>query len=152
MLEFLTTPSSWGDANITPVFKNKARHCDLKNYRPVSTMAVVGKLFCALLNNRMYTAAEAAGVLPDEQGGSRADRSCPDQLFILCAVIAARKMRGLRSYCAFLDARSAFDTTWRSGLWWRLHQRGVAPRRWLILCSLYSCTRSRVLTPDGSTE
>ena len=151
VLEFHTTPAAWSDANITPVWKNKARRCDLKNYRPVSTMSVVGKLFCTLLNNRMYPEAEVAGVLPDEQGGSRAGRSCPDQLFALCSIVSARKIRNLRTYCAFLDVRSAFDSTWRSGLWWRLHQRGVTPRRWLILRSQFACTRSRVLTPDGPT-
>ena len=91
------------------------------------------------------------GLLPDEQGGFREHRSCPDQLFALASIITNRKMQGQDTYVAFLDAVNAYGSVWRDGLWWRLRNKGVPARRWLLLRSLYHRTKSRVLTPDGPT-
>ena len=46
-------PSSWSIGTIIPIFKGKGDPKDPKNYRPINLSSCVGKLFTALLNNRL---------------------------------------------------------------------------------------------------
>ena len=46
-------PSSWSIGTLIPIFKGKGDPKDPKNYRPINLSSCVGKLFTALLNNRL---------------------------------------------------------------------------------------------------
>lgn len=53
------------------------------NYRGISLINVISKLFAAILNNRLIEYVEDRGILGEEQGGFRPNRSTSDQIFIL---------------------------------------------------------------------
>jgi hypothetical protein len=38
-------PGTWQSGNIIPIFKNKGKSDDPKNYRPISILSCLGKLF-----------------------------------------------------------------------------------------------------------
>ena len=46
-------PDCWKVSSVVPVFKNVAKRSTAKNYRPVSLLSVVGKVFEKLVNNRI---------------------------------------------------------------------------------------------------
>lgn len=71
---------------MVPIHK-KGDKRDPSNYRGISLISVIGKLFCSLVNTRLQTWVEANSILSEEQGGFRPKRGCPDQLFILNEII-----------------------------------------------------------------
>ena len=54
-----------------PVFKNVGERCTAKNYRPVSPLSVVSKVFEKLVNNRIVDHLEKRGLFSDFQYGFR---------------------------------------------------------------------------------
>ena len=46
-------PDRWKVSSVVPVFKNVGERSTAKNYRPVSLLSVVGKVFEKLVNNRI---------------------------------------------------------------------------------------------------
>jgi hypothetical protein len=88
-------PDRWGDGFIVPLHKHDSR-LDPANYRPITLLAVVGKLFGSVINARLQDFSEATGSIADEQGGFRRKQSTADQIFILREVLASRKSAAYR--------------------------------------------------------
>ena len=58
-------PDCWRVSSIVPVFKNVGERSTAKNYRPVSLLVVVNKVFEKLVNNRIVDHLEKCGLFPD---------------------------------------------------------------------------------------
>ena len=54
-------------------------------------MNTVGKVFCAVLNERLCEWIEKVGVLGEEQNGFRVDKRVEDNVFIVNEIIARKK-------------------------------------------------------------
>ena len=117
-------PKRWGDGFIVPLHKHDSR-LDPANYRPITLLDVVGKLFGSVIKARLQAFSEATGSIADEQGGFHRNRSIADQIFILREVLASRKERGLPTYATYIDARKAYDTVCREQAYVRIHNSGV---------------------------
>ena len=141
-------PDRWSLGLICPIYKRSGDESSLDNYRPITLLSIVSKLFEILLNTRLMEWAEANRVLCDEQGGFRTKRGCADQLFVLKEVWSSRRERKLPTYAAFLDAKSAYDRVWRTGLWHQLFQCGVRGRAWRMIRAMYD-KMQRVALVDG---
>jgi hypothetical protein len=75
-------PSRWGQGIIFPIFKEGSR-LDPGNYRPVTLLSQIGKLFGSVVENRLSSWSERTRALADEQGGFRRRRGTPE--LILCS-------------------------------------------------------------------
>jgi hypothetical protein len=117
-------PERWGTGIIFPLHKHDSR-LDPSNYRPITLLSVVGKLFGVVVNARLSAFSEATGSLSDEQGGFRPNRGTPDQVFLFREVLASRKERGLPTFATYIDARKAYDTVWREDAYVRIYESGV---------------------------
>ena len=53
---------------------------DPGNYRGITLLSVVGKVFCKIVNDRLVRHLESGGVLHEGQAGFRAKRSCVDNI------------------------------------------------------------------------
>ena len=71
-------PDCWKVSSVVPVFKNVGERSTAKNYRPVSLLSVVSKVFEKLVNNRIVDHLEKCGLFSDFQHGFRS----LDQLLI----------------------------------------------------------------------
>jgi hypothetical protein len=130
-------PQRWNEGVILPIHK-KGSQLDPSNYRPITLLSIVGKLFGAIVNTRMQTFLEASGSISDEQGGFRWNRGTVDQIFILHETLASRKERGLPTFATFIDARKAYDTVWREQAYVRIHDAGVRGRLWRQLQTMHA--------------
>ena len=63
---------------MVPIFKNVGERSTAKNYRPVSLLSMVSKVFEKLVNNRIVNHLEKCGLFPDFQYGFRSFRSTAD--------------------------------------------------------------------------
>lgn len=99
------------------------------NYRGVTLLNVIGKIYARVLNTRLAAIAEPR--IAKEQAGFITGRSTVDQVFILSDVIGRFRANGKNPrplYIAFLDIAKAYDTVWRDALWYKMDKMGV-PRK-----------------------
>jgi hypothetical protein len=61
-------PESWVIGKIKPIYKNKGDSSELKNYRPITTLSCLVKLFTSVLCNRLCTYSEYFAVFSKPYG------------------------------------------------------------------------------------
>ena len=81
-----------------------------KNYRLVSLLSVVSKVFEKLVNNRIVDHLEKCGLFSDFQYGFRSSQSTADLLTIVSDRIARAFNRSGATRAVALDISKAFDT------------------------------------------
>ena len=103
-------PDDWKLAKVTPIFKegNKA---DCGNYRPISVISAVAKLFEKLVYRQLTSFLRLNGILVEQQSGFRHQHSTETALLSSTNELWLFNMdRGLHSRVIFLDLKNAFDT------------------------------------------
>jgi len=144
-------PARWATGIIFPLYKEGSRLLP-GNYRPITLLSVVGKLFGSVVESRLSEWAEGEHALADEQGGFRRCRGTPDLIFLLREIILTRKSRGQATLATFIDAKKAYDTVWREGNYVRLWDLGVRGKLWRQVQAMSSDPKSKVRLPFGETE
>jgi len=102
-------PTSFKNATIVPVFKNKGSRQSASNYRPISLLTDYCKLFEKVLAQRL--AIRVDSMLSDHQYAYRRNRSCSSALakFTNSIYSSLDKPKG-KTVAAFIDLRKAFDS------------------------------------------
>ena len=136
-------PETWAKAVIMPVFK-KGSINDVKNYRGISLLSCLSKLFTSVLNQRLLLWSEQNDVLTDAQFGFRPGYGTIDAIFVLNSIISQTLCKKKRLYCAFVDFKTAFDSINRFKLWLKLSKIGIKGKLLQILYSMYSNVKSCV--------
>ena len=109
-------PDCWRVSSVVPVFKNVGERSTAKNYRPVSLLSVVSKIFQKLVNNRILSHLEKCGLFSDFQYGFRSSRSTADLLTNVSDRIARAFNRSGATRAVALDISKTFDRVWHAGL------------------------------------
>lgn len=131
---------------------------DLKNctnWRGITLLSTVNKLFCRILVNRMKV--ELDKDLRKEQHGFRSGRSCTDLINTL-RIITEHSMEYQSPLClAFIDFEKAFDSINRENIWIVLRNRGVPQKIINLIKEGYNQYKSIVkhegkLSQDFETE
>ena len=147
-------PQEWCLSLITPVHKKGPRD-DPNNYRAISVVNSLSKIFMKILSNRLTFWTESHSVIDESQAGFRAGYSTIDNMFNLHAVVQKYLTRqNGRFYVFFIDFYKAFDTCSHQKLWNSLVRNGVKQDSKLlqVLRSMYDKLKSCVKLNGGLTE
>ncbi|MCG8033540.1 MAG: reverse transcriptase family protein, partial [Candidatus Thiodiazotropha taylori] len=144
-------PESWTEGHIIPIFKKGDRN-DVSNYRGITLLSIVGKLFTRILNNRPINWAEEYNIYVEAQAGFRKNMGTTDNIFILNNLITHCINSNERLYCAFVDFTKAFDFVVRDILWFKLLKLGIRGKMLDIIKSIYSSVNSRVKQNNTLSE
>ena len=144
-------PEQWTEGHIIPIFK-KGDTNDVSNYRGITLLSTVGKLFTRILNNRLNSWAEDYDIYVEAQAGFRRGMGTTDNIFILNNLITHSLNNNQRLYCAFVDFTKAFDFVVRDILWFKLIRLGVRGKMLNIIKSIYSRVKSRVKHDNTLSE
>ena len=136
---------------MVPVFKNVGERSTAKNYRPVSLLSVVSKVFEKLVNNRIVDHLEKCGLFSGFQYGFRSSRSSADLLTVVSDRIARAFKRSGATRAVALDISKAFDRVWHAGLLHKLKSYGISGRIFVLISSFLSNRRLRVVL-DGKSS
>lgn len=136
-------PEDWTEGYIIPLHK-KGSINDVENYRGITLLSTLGKLFTRVINNRLSEWAESYYVLIEAQAGFRTGMSTVDNIFVLHGLISHMINHGKKFYCAFIDFTKAFDYVVRENLWCKLIKLGLRGKILNIIRSMYSSVKSRV--------
>ena len=143
-------PSQWKCAKVTPIFKNRGDPSNPSNYRPVSLLNAIGKVFDALQSQFLLDYLLRNHLISDHQFGFLPGRSTTLQLVSLVHEWQRALDSAYPTVTVFMDFMKAFDRVWHAGLLHKLAAAGLtAPSiAWLIS---YLSTRTITVTV-GSTQ
>ena len=142
---------SWTKAIILPVFK-KGNVNEVKNYRGISLISNLGKLFTSVLNQRLLKWSQCNDVITDAQFGFRPGYGTVDAIFVLNSIISQTLNNKKRLYCAFVDFQTAFDSINRCKLWYKLSKIGIKGKMLRIIHNMYSNVKSCVTVRGFNSE
>lgn len=144
-------PESWTIGIIKPIYKNKGNAHEPQNYRPITILSCLGKLFTSVLNLRLNNFLDENITLEENQAGFRKGYSTTDHIFVLNSLIELLRKQKKKIYCAFIDFSQAFDSVWRIGLWRKLLHSGINGQFFRVIRNMYSNIKSCVsLNGDNS--
>ena len=129
-------PEIWCIGSIIPIFKSGDKG-EATNYRGITLLSIVGKLFTKIMNTRLNEWAERERILTEAQFGFRKERGTTDCLFILQGLIENMLGKGNKLFAVFIDYEKAFDYLDRGAIWAKLIKGGVSSKCIRIFQSLY---------------
>ena len=108
-------PVDWVIACMVPLYKGKGDVYECSNFRGISLLIVVGKVYGRILINRIRDKTE--NVIAEVQSGFRRGRGCTDQIFIVRQICKKYLGKGKDVYVAFLDLEKSHDRVDRDAMW-----------------------------------
>ena len=133
-------PTRWSEGFIVPIHKKDDKN-EVTNYRGITLLSAMGKVFTRVLNNRLNSWAETYGVYVEAQSGFRKNMSTIDNIFVLKSLISHFLNRNEYLYCIFIDFTKAVV---RDVIWYKLLKIGVRGRMLNIITSIYNNVKSKV--------
>ena len=144
-------PTHFKRGIIVPIPKGRDKDTLSKdNYRGISLLAVVSKIYEKLLLN--WLDANSALEINGMQGACVSGSSCLSTSFMLRETISRLIGDGNMAFVCLLDARKAFDTVWHRGLFYKLASMGCNKHLWHILWNFYQGFLCSVHVAGGNSE
>ena len=103
-------PEAWYVGKIIPIYKQKGDKSDPSNYRPITLLSCMGKLFTSVINNRLQSFAEKYETISECQAGFRKRFSTTDHIFALHTLVNLLQCSKKKLFCSFIDLKGAFDS------------------------------------------
>ena len=100
-------PTHWCVGIIKPIYKKKGSIDDPDNYRGITLLSCIGKLFTASINTTLATYLDEASIIGEEQAGFREGYSTLDHIFALHSLVEFYLTPRKRLYCAFIDYKKS---------------------------------------------
>ena len=144
-------PQQWTEGYIKPLFK-KGNKLDPSNYRGLTISSCLGKLYEKILNNRLIRFLDIGKIIKKNQSGFTKNKRTSDHIFVLKSLMDQAKHKGKPLYFCFVDLKSAFDTVWHPGLFYKLIKSNASNKFINILTSMYSTITARIKCDQGYTE
>jgi len=113
-------PAPFKTAIVALIPKPNKDLTDPKNYRPISLLETLGKIFERVINSRLRRYLDDHDLLSSKQFGFRSHRSTTDALNLLTNYCLNNKDRRLKTVLVTKDVERAFDTVWHAGLKYKI--------------------------------
>ena len=143
ILETEEIPQQWKKSTIVLMHKKGARD-DLNNYRPISLLPNLYKLFTKILTKRLTKILDENQ--PAEQAGFRAGYSTADHLQSVNQILEKATEFNIKMYIAFIDYNKAFDSVEQTYVLQALSKQGVEHKYISILSQIYNQNYAKIKT------
>lgn len=142
----------WVVSYIVPIHKDGSKSQE-SNYRGISLLSCLGKLFLTILNNRLSNFSEENGILCESQLGFKKGNRTSDAHIILKNLIDKYCHRNQgKIFSCFIDLSKAFDTVPRDILLNKLYNLGIKGNFFNVLRAIYSNDKACVKMGGKYTE
>ena len=103
-------PIDWKRALVTPVYKGKGSKADPSNYRPISIVSVVGKIFEISIKQQLVDFFNSSGIISDNQSAYLRGRSTQTALHTIIEEMGQNiDNEQVNALCA-IDLSKCFDS------------------------------------------
>lgn len=117
--------SSLKTTKVVPVYKNKGSPNDVNNYRPISLLSNIDKIFEKLIHARVVKFLDQNSIIYQNQFGFREKHSTKHALINLTENIRQSIDKGKYTCGVFIDLQKAFDTVDHEILLYKLNHYGI---------------------------
>ena len=118
-------PTEWQTAIVCPIYK-KGDRLDCHNYRGISLLCTVYKIFTYILRKKLEPYYER--VIGEYQAGFRRGTSTTDQIYTVKLMSEKFWEYNMNLYHLFIDFKTAYDSVDRTGLYTILAQQRIHPK------------------------
>ena len=129
-------PEAWQQNRLILLFKSGPKNV-CGNYRGISIMDSIGKLYDHILNARLTSWIQ----IDQAQAGAQKGRGCIEQIMTLRLLIDHAKCHKRKLFLLFVDFKKAYDKVPRQELLHRLRDRGCGGTMLQALAALYRSTK-----------
>ncbi len=139
-------PNCWKLGEVIPIFKNKGSKSMVSNYRPVTLLNSLSKIFEKLIYSDMYNHVIGNELLFERQSGFLKGHDTIKQLLSISHMLHSNMDNGLETRGVFLDIAGAFDAVPHELLLLKLKGYGITGTLFNLLQSYLSnrCIQVRV--------
>lgn len=124
----------------------------VQNYRGISFMDAIAKIFAGVLLKRMQKWEKRNKILNEFQAGFREGYSTVDNIFNLFNILKIKFNERKKIYCFFIDFKAAFDTIGRNALFYKLQRMGISAKFLKVIKELYENTEAAVWDGENLSE
>ena len=137
--------------------KSDALSYEPKNYRPISLLNTLMKVYEGIICQRLIFFLEENDILTPYQAAYREGKSTSDHILILHELFLEYRFnkKGLRGgnprkylYLGFLDLEKAFDTVPRNRLFSKVYNSGIRGKMFRVIKDLFSSNPANVLVDN----
>ncbi|KAJ8731620.1 hypothetical protein PYW07_004784 [Mythimna separata] len=134
ILQTGTFPKDFCHSNIILLHK-KGDKSDINNYRPISLISHIYKIFIKIIENRI--SRELDKQQPPEQAGFRPGLSTTDHLHTVNQIIEKHQEYKIPLHLAFVDYSKAFDSITHTAIFDALRRQQIDPTYINLLRIIY---------------
>ena len=138
-------------AKVIPLFKSGNKEL-LINYRPISLLPCLSKVFERIIYNRILEFVEKYNIICSEQFGFRKNHGPNMALNVLVNSVVSAKEEGKAVVGVFLDLRKAFDTLNHDVLLRKLYNYGIRGTMYALIKSYLTERKQFVCYKDTNSE
>lgn len=117
-------PSKMKEALIIPLIKDSNKPPTTNNFRPISLLNTIAKIFEKMVNQRLIWELEHKQFLDKHQSGFRKNRSTTTNLSILESEISSNLKKKMYTGAVLFDIEKAYDKLWRYSVLTQLQKWG----------------------------
>ena len=144
-----TIPQSWAEAIVVSIYKGKGADTDPSNYRPISLLNTIYKIYAAMLQSRL--SAQVENRLRATQFGFRARKGTKHPLFILRRAMEWSLMTSTPLHILSLDWKQAFDSLDHTAMLSALKRFGLSEAMLSSIKSIYEAPTFTTKGPQDHT-
>ena len=144
-------PSALKIAKVIAIFKNKGSPLLCSNYRPISLLSNVDKIYEKIIYKRLHSFLTQHNILYPQQFGFRKSHSTAHALLSITQKLYNALDSGKFAYAVFIDLEKAFDTVDHSILLGKLEHYGIRGIP-LNLIKSYLSNRSQFASVSGANS
>ena len=146
-------PEDWRLSRVELIHKGGGKEkADIGNYRPISVINIMNKIFGDIVNDKLQKWVEQERVLGEEQNGFRKGRSGLENVYIMKELIDRNKRNRKELYFGFLDIEKAYDSINRRKLTALLQHIGICEKIINIIKSMYTNNKMKFKLGNVETE
>jgi hypothetical protein len=145
-------PLEWKQAVGVMLLKAKKDGKCPSNYRPISLLSTIGKLFEKIISRRMQAHFVEIGFFNDWQRAYLRKKEASEHIYRIGEEIRLARAKGWMTSVVSLDVEKAFDSVWHDGIRYKLSGLDLPVKLVRLLSSFLTDRSIRVKTGDKLSE